>query len=410
MRVILAPYWVYVGLCIIGMQSVVAADLHSARLRAADHYTRLVFEMDVPVNYSFFRLDNPERIVLDLAETQVTPQFKVDHLTSPVLRKVRYAQRPNRKLRLVLDLQERRYPKVFLLPASTGHGHRLVVDLFSEAEPVVAQPIQSVPDEPVLRDVIVALDPGHGGHDPGAIGSVFKTREKKITLQIAQHMLRRLNAQAGIRAFMTRSKDQYVSLRDRMAIARKQQADLFVSVHADAFRDPRVRGASVYVLSHKGASSEAARWLAESENKTDLMGGVSLEDKDQILASVLLDMSQSAARSSSLQAAAEVFKALKGLGKVHGKRVQQAAFIVLKSPDVPSVLIETGFISNPEEERRLRNAGYQAKLAKVIVQGIVRYFETAAPAETWIGHRQRLKESSRVSRPVFPNATKAISK
>jgi N-acetylmuramoyl-L-alanine amidase len=374
---------------LLGMQWVFAADLQGVRLRSAEDYTRLVFEMDVPVNYSFFRLDEPNRVVLDLAESQVTEQFRVDHLSSPVLRRVRYGQRSNRTLRLVLDLQERRYPKIFLLPASTGHGYRLVVDLYRSKNQPVQQLTRSAPKEPVLRDLIVVLDPGHGGEDPGAIGSLFHTREKQITLQVAQHLQQRLNAQVGIRAIMTRSKDQYVSLRERMAMARKQKADLFVSVHADAFRDSRVQGASVYVLSNKGASSEAARWLAESENKADLIGGISLEDKEQTLASVLLDMSQSAARSSSLLAADEVFQALNGLGKVHGKQVQQAAFIVLKSPDVPSILIETGFISNPTEERRLRDPDYQVKLAKVIVQGILRYFAVAAPAGTWIGHRQR---------------------
>ena len=400
MLVIVARFWVCVGLFIgiIGAQSVIAAELQGARLRTADDYTRLVFEMDVPVNYTFFRLDSPERIVLDLAETKVAEQFQIAELTSPIVRKVRYAQRANRKLRLVLDVQERRYPKVFLLPASTGHGYQLVVDLYSKEQPIV-QP--AAPDEPVLRDLIVALDPGHGGHDPGAIGSVFKTHEKKLTLQIARRLMNKLNAQEGIRAIMTRTKDQYVSLRERMTIARKQQADLFVSVHADAFRDPRVQGASVYVLSNKGASSEAARWLAESENKTDLIGGIRLDDKGATLASVLLDMSQSAARSSSLSAADQVFQALKGLGKVHGKQVQQAAFIVLKSPDVPSLLIETGFISNPTEERRLRNPSYQAKLAEVITQGIVRYFQAAAPAETWIGHRQRLSVALRTTRPDY---------
>ena len=374
---------------LLGVQWVFAADLQGVRLRSAADYTRLVFEMDVPVNYSFFRLNDPDRIVLDLAESQVTKQFRVDHLTSPVLRRVRYGQRSNRKLRLVLDLEERRYPKIFLLPSSTGHGYRLVVDLYRDKNQPVQQLTRSTPKEPVLRDLIVVLDPGHGGEDPGASGALFRTREKQVTLQIAQHLQKRLNAHVGIRAIMTRSKDQYVSLRERMAIARKQKADLFVSVHADAFRDSRVQGASVYVLSNKGASSEAARWLAESENKADLIGGISLEDKEQTLASVLLDMSQSAARSSSLLAAAEVFQALNGLGKVHGKQVQQAAFIVLKSPDVPSILIETGFISNPTEERRLRDPVYQAKLAKVVVQGILRYFAVAAPAETWIGHRQR---------------------
>ena len=262
----MAPLWVcwsvFIG--IFGAQSVIAAELQGARLRSADDYTRLVFEMDVPANYSFFRLDDPERIVLDLAETTVTSQFTVAQLTSSVVRRVRYAQRPNRKLRLVLDLQARRYPKVFLLPASTGHGHRLVVDLYPKEQSAVQPVVQSVPDEPVLRDLIVALDPGHGGHDPGAIGSVFKTHEKKLTLQIARRLMNKLNAQAGIRAIMTRTKDQYVSLRERMTIARKQQADLFVSVHADAFRDPRVQGASVYVLSNKGASSDCLLYTSPS--------------------------------------------------------------------------------------------------------------------------------------------------
>jgi N-acetylmuramoyl-L-alanine amidase len=237
--------------------------------------------------------------------------------------------------------------------------------------------------------VVVAVDAGHGGEDPGAQGSVRHTREKVVTLEIARRLKRLIDAQPGMRAVLTRKGDYYVGLRRRMQLARKYKADLFISIHADAFRDRRVRGSSIYVLSRRGASSEAARWLAARENAADLIGGVSLDDKDDMLASVLLDLSQSAAQEASLAAAQQVYRNLGRLGKVHARHIQRAGFVVLKSPDIPSMLIETGFISNPTEESNLRNHAYQEKLAKAISRGVTHYFKDAPPPGTLLAKLEK---------------------
>ena len=231
------------------------------------------------------------------------------------------------------------------------------------------------------RDVVIAIDAGHGGHDVGAIGPKG-TYEKDIVLRIARELAAAVNKQHGMRAILTRNKDEYVGLRDRMHRARDRRADLFVSIHADAFRDRRVRGSSVYVLSQNGASSEAARWLAENENAADLVGGVQLGDKDDVVKSVLLDLSQSASIDASIDAADAVLAALKKIGKVHKPTVQKAGFMVLKSPDIPSLLVETAFISNPTEEKRLRSTQYQRKLAHALTHGIVEYFNENPIPET----------------------------
>ncbi|MEM7466292.1 MAG: N-acetylmuramoyl-L-alanine amidase [Pseudomonadota bacterium] len=231
------------------------------------------------------------------------------------------------------------------------------------------------------RDVVVAIDAGHGGRDVGAIGP-NGTYEKNIVLEISQELAREINRQPGMRAILTRKNDEYVALRERMRRARYQQADLFISIHADAFKDRRVHGSSVYVLSQHGASSEAARWLAENENAADLVGGVHLHDKDDVVKSVLIDLSQTASIDASIDAADTVLSALKKVGKVHKRTVQHAGFMVLKSPDIPSLLVETAFISNPTEEKRLRSKTYQRKLAYAITSGVVNYFSENPPPET----------------------------
>jgi N-acetylmuramoyl-L-alanine amidase len=233
------------------------------------------------------------------------------------------------------------------------------------------------------RDLIVAVDAGHGGDDPGAIG-LNGAREKDVVLAIARELALKINAEPGMRAVLTRNGDYFVPLRDRMRRARAQQADLFVSIHADSIRDRRVDGSSVYILSQRGASDEAARWLAERENASDLVGGVSLDDKSDVLASVLLDVSQSASLSASGIAAERVLRQLNRVGEVRKPRVQEARFMVLKSPDIPSMLVETAYISNPQEEQRLRSQAHQAKIAGAIHQGVHDYFYANPPAGTRI--------------------------
>ena len=349
-----------------------AAKLQGVQIKTSTDSTQLILELDRRVKYTYFQLDNPHRLVFDLSGTQIPEQFRLVQGATSIVHGVRYGRRASDTLRVVFDLKAVRYPEV--LVTETAQAYHLVIRLHKNKD-LVPERKKTIPTQPAPRSWVVALDPGHGGRDPGALGKVYQTQEKRITLQIARRLQQALAARSHIKVVLTRQTDTHISLRQRIGIARQHQADLFVSIHADAFRDHRVQGASVFVLSDKGASSEAARWLAEKENQADLIGGISLEDKEAMLASVLLDMSQSAARSSSLSVAEHVFQALQTVGKVHGKRVQQAAFIVLKSPDIPSLLIETGFISNPTEERRLRDPHYQTRLANAIAQGIFSYFD-----------------------------------
>jgi N-acetylmuramoyl-L-alanine amidase len=279
------------------------------------------------------------------------------------------------------------------LKPNKKYGYRLVVDLYDkgDARKALKETIKrAAPRNPgKLRDLIIAIDAGHGGEDPGTIGRKG-TREKDVVLAIAKELSRQIKNEPGMRPVMVRRGDYYVGLRRRMKIARESRADLFVSIHADSFKDPRVRGSSVYVLSRNGASSEAARWLAEQENAADLVGGVSLDDKDDLLASVLLDLSQTATLSASTDVGTNVLKQLGTYGKTHKRRVQRAGFMVLKSPDIPSILVETAFLSNPSEEKRLRNRGQQRKLARAMVTGVRGYFRYNAPPGTRLAKRSHV--------------------
>lgn len=365
-----------------------AASIDDVRRWTAPDHTRVVFDISAPVEHKVFRLSGPERLVIDIPSAKMATNPDSRKLQDKHIEGLRYAVRKGNVLRLVLDLKNAVNPKTFLLQPNDQYGHRLVVDLYHKDEGA-SRVAKSTADLKQLRDIVIAIDAGHGGDDPGAIGSVNRTKEKHVTLAIAQRLKRLVDAQPGMRAILTRDGDYYVRLRSRMAKAREHRADLFVSIHADAFRDARVRGSSVYVLSGRGASSEAARWLAERENAADFVGGVRLDDKDTVLARVLLDLSQSAAQHASLSAANRVYRHLRKVGKVHGKRVQTAAFVVLKSPDIPSMLVETGFISNPSEERNLRNPAYQEKLARAILDGVTDYFSESPPPGTVLAQRQR---------------------
>ena len=303
-----------------------------------------------------------------------------------VVKQVRIAHRPSGELRIVLDLSRSIRAKSFLATPNNRYGYRLVIDLGAGAgAPAVAAdaPIRVEHARPEARDLIIAIDAGHGGDDPGAIGK-NGTREKDVVLAIARALAQRIDAEPGMRAVLTRNGDYFVPLRDRMSRARAQQADLFVSIHADSIRDRSVDGSSVYILSQRGATTEAARWLAERENASDLIGGVSLENKGDVLASVLLDLSQTASLTASHTAAEHVLHQLNLVGEVRKPLVQQAGFMVLKSPDIPSMLVETAYISNPAEEQRLRGAAHQAKLAAAIHQGLREYFYSDPPAGTRI--------------------------
>ena len=366
-----------------------AAEVAGVRLWTAPDHTRLVFDTTTPAQHKVFSLTGPDRLVIDFQETSLVSGFSVDGVSDRHLSGIRHAVRPDGTLRVVLDLKRAVRPKTFLLKPNQRYGHRLVVDLYPVGATRKPRVAKSTSDIKRARDVVVAVDAGHGGEDPGAIGSRFKTKEKIITLQIAKRLKRLIDKQPGMRAELTRTGDYYIGLRKRMELAREHRADLFVSIHADAFRDKRVHGSSVYVLSQRGASSEAARWLAERENSSDLVGGVKLDDKDDVLASVLLDLSQSATQHASLGAAAKVYRELGRVGKVHGRHVHQAGFMVLKSPDIPSILVETGFISNPGDERNLRDSKYQGRIASAIMNGVNKYFAAAPPPGTLLAERQK---------------------
>ena len=356
-----------------------AVDVRAVRLWAGPDNTRVVLDLSGRTDHSLQVLRNPDRVVLDVAGARLAGGARAAPAGTGAVKQVRMARRPSGELRIVLDLTRPIQAKSFLAAPNDRYGYRLVIDLGSGQS--ADTPVKAEHAPPDARDLIIAIDAGHGGEDPGAIGK-NGTREKDVVLAIARELALKINAEPGMKAVLTRTGDYFVPLRDRMRRARAQAADLFVSIHADSIRDRRVDGSSVYILSQRGATDEASRWLAERENASDLIGGVSLDDKDDVLASVLLDLSQSASLSASQTAAERVLRQLNRVGEVRKPQVQQARFMVLKSPDIPSMLVETAYISNPQEEQRLRGPLHQAKLAAAIHQGVHDYFYANPPAGT----------------------------
>ncbi len=349
--------------------------------------TRLVFDLSGAVEHKVFTLSNPDRVVIDLTRTRSTANLNLPGNAPPPLRGVRHAPRNTHDLRLVLDLSAPTQPRSFLLNPGQGAGHRLVIDLQGGA----AAPRPVVAAAPVARsrDVIVAIDAGHGGKDPGAIGPAG-TYEKDIVLAIARRLERLVQNERGMRPVMIRTGDYFLPLRQRIDRAREQQADVFISIHADAAPNRNAQGSSVYILSDRGATSEAARWLAARENEADRrLGSVAIDNKDNVLASVLLDLSQTATLEASATLADALIGEMHRVGKVRSRQVERAAFAVLRSPDVPSVLVEAAFISNPEEERKLRDANFQQSIAQAILGGLRAYFNQHAPPGTLIAETRR---------------------
>ena len=355
--------------------------VEGVRMWPAPDNTRVVFDLSGPVRHNLFPLQDPARIVIDLQDAAVADL----DLAEGFLEDVRSAPRNGDDLRVVLDLKRKVRPKSFLLKPNRQYGHRLVIDLHdpSESEPVVKT--HSNGSQP--RPVTVAVDAGHGGEDPGAIGR-GGTKEKDVVLAIARRLARLIDDEAGMRSVLIRDGDYFVSLRDRVRKARRHQTDLFVSIHADGFPDSRARGASVYTLSRRGATSEHARRLAAKENQSDLIGGVSLADKDDLLASVLLDLSMTATIEASTDVASRVLSQMKGVAHLHKRSVERAGFRVLKSPDLPSILVETAFITNPGEARKLRSSNYQYRMARAILGGVKAYFQDHPPGGTIMASRQ----------------------
>lgn len=358
-----------------------AAEIRGLRLSQEADHTRAVFELSAPLQYRLFGLSNPDRLVLDVSAATLGPTFAAA-AGNELLSRVRTGKQGN-DLRIVFDLARGVRPKSFLLPPDGKQGHRLVVDLFPQdaAQSGVPLPVKAA-TLAGQRKIVVAIDAGHGGKDPGARGA-SGSWEKNITLAVARELARQIDREPGFESFLVRDGDYYLVHQQRYEKARKANADLFVSIHADAFYKPTASGSSVFVLSTRGASGEAARWLADRENR-QLVGGVALNDKDNTLAAVLLDLSQSATMKASDDIANHVLDAMKRVGKTHKPHVERANFIVLRSPDVPSMLVETAFISNPAEEKKLLDARHRSKLAAAIVEGVRDYFSNQPPPGTWL--------------------------
>ncbi|CAM4006378.1 N-acetylmuramoyl-L-alanine amidase [Vreelandella rituensis] len=399
-----------------------AADVESMRLWAAPDHARLVFDLSKAATANVFTLDNPARLVIDLDDSRMAADASTLPLEGSAISAVRTGVRNGDGLRVVLELSRDIEPRHFTLAPNEQYGHRLVVDLEYPGESAVENPIDPIeamirdqetqaqralasarvsgdeaaseaiqrPASPEVqparshpkRDIIIAIDAGHGGEDPGAIGP-SGTREKDVVLEISRELANTVNAADGFRGVLIRDGDYYLGLRQRTELAREQKADFFISIHADAFTSPRPQGSSVYALSQRGATSEAAQWLADSENRSDLIGGVdgnlSLRDKDQVLRGVLLDLTMTATLNDSLSIGGQVLDQLGRVNRLHKSRVEQAGFMVLKSPDIPSLLIEVGFISNPDEERRLRDKSHQKNLALSMFSGLREHFQRNPP-------------------------------
>jgi N-acetylmuramoyl-L-alanine amidase len=337
--------------------------------QSAEDHTRVVFDLTSEFEHNLFTLTDPNRIVVDLMDTRKSQAIDISRKTTNLMKGLRSASKDGGRLRVVIDLNGKVRPRSFELKPDGKSGYRLVVDL--HATDLGPTPIQTSQQERNRRKdhFVIALDPGHGGRDPGAIGKKG-TREKDIALAVARKMKTLINRTPGYKAVLTRDADRFVSLRNRVTKARHAEADIFVSLHADSFHKSYVKGASVYALSLSGASSEAARWIAKKENSSDLIGGISLDDKDDLIASVLLDLSQTATIQDSLELGSDVLSQLGKVSRLNNKKVQQAGFAVLKAPDMPSILIETAFLSNPSEEKKLRNPKHQHKLARAVFSGI----------------------------------------
>lgn len=434
---------VFLGLALFA-QLAHSATVNGVRVWRAPDHTRIVLDLDAPVQHSLTLANNPDRIILDVPASKLTAGLaKLPLADTPVTAIRSYVQNKN-DLRLVLDLKAKIAPNSFLLKAHGGMHDRLVIDLYDEPplpntasapaattpapvakNPATAVPSTTVPSTPApsttgpsttapsatgtakpaagnsattkppvpgavdlqgQRRIIIAVDAGHGGEDPGAMGP-NRLREKEVTLSIAKELVAAINAQPGFTGKLTRTGDYFIPLKKRRDIARNMKADLFVSIHADAFTKSSARGASVFALSRTGATSETARFLAQRENESDLIGGVgniSLDDKDQVLAGVLVDLSMTATLNSSLQVGHHVLNSMGSIAHLHKRHVEQAGFMVLKSPDVPSILVETGFISNPEESRKLATPAYRKQMAQSVFKGIRQYFYQHPPAGTYV--------------------------
>ena len=364
-----------------------AAEVRGLRMWPAPDNTRLVFDLNAPVEHSLFVLSNPNRIVIDLKNTKVRGTLPSATYNESRIKGLRYAKRGKNGLRVVLDLKNAVKPKSFVLKPHAAFGHRLVVDIFDAEKSkkvIVKRPVYQT--KKTARDLIIAIDAGHGGEDPGAIGQ-RGTREKDVVLKIAKELEKLVKRERGMKPLMVRTGDYYIGLKQRVKKAQIAQADLFISIHADAFKNGKARGTSVFILSERGASSDLASYLADSENSADLNGGVS-STNDDLLNMVLADMVKNSTLEDSHQIASKVLSGLKGVNHLHKKTVEQAGFAVLKAGR-PAILVETAFISNRSEERKLRTKKHQRALAKAIFKGTRAYFRSNPIPGTLLAVRDR---------------------
>jgi N-acetylmuramoyl-L-alanine amidase len=364
-------------------------EVRAARLWTAPDQTRLVVDLAASVEHKVFRLEGPERLVIDIPDAGFKGKVPTVDAGDPLVKGMRSGVREGDDLRLVLDLKQPVRAKSFLLAPNERYGYRLVVDLLPSARPGVdtAEPHRAVAKAPEkLRDVVIAIDAGHGGEDPGASGA-SGTEEKHVTLAIARTLAALVEKEPGMRPVLIRDGDYYVGLRQRIRLARRHNADLFVSIHADAYEDKGVEGSSVFTLAQKGATSKAAAWLADKENSADRIGGIELKDKDDDLTKTIWDMVQNATMEHSQLVAKRVLTELGHVCDMHNGKVQRAGFVVLKAPDIPSMLVETGFITNPQEEKRLTSKRHQRRIAEAILSGIKRYYEGYPPLGTRLAVR-----------------------
>ncbi len=378
--------WVLAFLGMLASGFACAAEVHEVRLWRAPDHTRIVFDLTAPAEHKLIVLDNPSRIVLDLADTRLRADLAQLPLENTPVAQVRSGVRDGHDLRVVLDISAAVDPRSFSLRANEQAGDRLVLDLYDKSSPVAS--VKKSVTQSARRNIVIAIDAGHGGEDPGAIGP-HRQREKDVVLAISRELQRLFAADSGFEPTLIRTGDYYISLRGRRDLARERQADLFISIHADAFRRTEANGASVYALSTSGATSTAARYLAQRENAADLVGGVRLSDKDDVLAGVLADLSMTSTLDTSLKLGDRVLRHMDSVTRLHKTRVEQAGFAVLKSPDIPSILVETGFISNPGEARKLSTASHQKKIAVAIHRGIRDWFLAHPPSGTLLAWQKQ---------------------
>ena len=365
-----------------------ASEIEGVRLYRSPDRTRVVLDLDDTVKHTMFTLKNPNRLVVDITNVKLKAAFdNLDYVTTPI-GKIRTGVRGKNGLRVVFDLVNAIKPKSFTLDANERYGNRLVIDLY-DIKKRVSKSLEGIIEQD-NRKIVVAIDAGHGGEDPGALGP-GKIREKVVVLQIAKYLKKLFDQDADFNGELVRRGDYYLAHRKRTDIAHSKRADFFISIHADAFSSSKANGASVYALSTKGATSAEAQYLADKENRADLIGGavsLSLDDYDEPVAKMLLDLNMRDTLLSSLAAGDYVLKNIDGLARLHKKKVEQAGFLVLKSPDIPSLLIEAGFISNPREAKLLSSSGYQKRMAEAIYRGLLQYYLDYPPPGTALAGRR----------------------